>query len=452
MRRWAYLLCSLVLTIVLTGCSAESMAASTGGDDSKAFSQPLVRWDEAAEKLKETAAQIREGELPTEEGFGAEAEVIVETDTEGVWTDYDRTREDVGLLAQTEAGLLLAQSGNYSFGRLNAGEQLLYVDIVQILEHGAENVEVRIPDGYGKKDLSVIGKVFQCVMNDHPEFFYVDGYTYTKYTEGTEDGALIRVTFSGSYTMSPAKRQECEAKIQQYVSKALAPLTAEMSEYEKVKYVYEYIILHTEYNLKAKENQNICSVFLYGESVCQGYARAMQYLLKQAGIECTVVNGSVKKEGHAWNLVRIDGEYYYVDPTWGDASYKMSGGSQDVEKQRMPSINYDYLCVTTKQLLQTHTIGNVVEVPECTAEAANYYRMEDAYFTGYDRERIGALFDRAYERGETIVTLKCSDAVSYEEVKRMLLDAQEVFQYLRDANGKVAYTDNNEQLSISFWL
>lgn len=441
------MLCVLFLPLCLTGCGTEYKAA--------------------AEQLKEAAVWITEEKMPekemqekgmpekeiaAEKVFHAEKEIVVETVSESGRADLNEMQTDGGLPEEKDAALLAAQYGNYSFEQLTQTEQLLYIDIVRILSQAAKDVEIRIPEGCETEEGAVIGRVFQCVMNDHPEFFYVDGYRYTRYTQGAEDGALLRVTFSGSYTMSPAKRQECEEKIRQYTAEALAPLQADWSDYEKVKYIYEYIIRNTEYNLRAKENQNICSVFLYGESVCQGYARATQYLLKQAGIPCTVVNGSVKKEGHAWNLVRIDGEYYYVDPTWGDASYKMGGDEQDAEKQKVPGINYDYLCVTTGQLLLTHELDNVVELPECTAETANYYRMEDAYFTGYDRERIGALFARAYERGEEAVTLKCSDAVSYEEVKRMLIDAQEVFGYLREAEGKVAYTDNHEQLSISFWL
>ena len=51
-----------------------------------------------------------------------------------------------------------------------------------------------------------------------------------------------------------------------------------------------------------------------GYGVCQGYARALAMFLKSEGILCELVAGGA----HEWLKVKIDGEWYHVDPTWDD--------------------------------------------------------------------------------------------------------------------------------------
>lgn len=360
--------------------------------------------------------------------------------------DDEAVRAALGLTEEEIPGLLAEQKGNYNFERLTEEEQLVYVEIFQVMSKWG--IDVRI----SCMDTDLIEKVFQCVLNDHPEIFYVDGYTFTKYTLEDE---LKKITFTGTYHMDEAEVLRRQKIIDDYTRECLEGVPDGAGEYEKVKYIYEYLINYTEYNSEAPDNQNICSVFLYGQSVCQGYAKSMQYLLKRLDIFSTLVIGRVSDgEGHAWNLVKIDGNYYYVDPTWGDASYQMeeAGGDMGYEQDHLPTINYDYLCVTTEQLRRTHTIENVVELPECTSMAANYYVREGAYFTSVDKEKLKELFEKEYAEGSTYVTLKCSDRQVYEEMERVLIDDQEIFRYLDSPDGVIAYADNEEQLSLSFWL
>ena len=54
--------------------------------------------------------------------------------------------------------------------------------------------------------------------------------------------------------------------------------------------------------------------------ICSGLAWAFKTLMDEANIECICVSGFLKedlKTGHMWNLVKLDGQYYHVDPTWG---------------------------------------------------------------------------------------------------------------------------------------
>ena len=76
-----------------------------------------------------------------------------------------------------------------------------------------------------------------------------------------------------------------------------AGISQEASTYEKIKYVYEYIINSTDYNENGQDTQNIQSVLLYHSSVCAGYSKAFQYLLNRMGFSCTYITGTIRDGG-----------------------------------------------------------------------------------------------------------------------------------------------------------
>jgi transglutaminase-like putative cysteine protease len=339
-------------------------------------------------------------------------------------------------------------SSYYAYESLSESEQIWYRDMQRILGQMLEEENLSqegLDAGLNEND---VDKIFQCVLNDHPEYFYVEGYTYTKYTRGDQ---LVKLELSGDYSIPKEEAIARETQIKETAAAMLTGIGADAGDYEKVKYVYDTIIKNTEYDLLAPDNQNVYSVFVNKRSVCQGYAKSVQYLLNQLGVECTIVMGTVHTgEGHAWNLVKVDGSFYYLDATWGDASYQSESG--EVGLNTAPEINYDYMCVTTNQLLRTHILGGSVPMPQCVSLEANYYVREGVYFTEYDEEQLFRIFQEANEQGRKDVTLKSADLVTYLTMENALIEQQKIFNYLDTPDGEISYATNEKQLSMTFWM
>lgn len=348
--------------------------------------------------------------------------------------------------AQTAEGVRPAQPAEtgYAYSLLDEEEKSLYLQMLQSITGFSQETELTTL----KPEL--LEPVFNSVLADHPEIFYVDGYTYTKHTLGEE---IHKITFTARNTLTQAEAEQRKKGIEANIETALSGIHSGMDDYQKIKYIYDYMIEHTDYRLDSPENQTVCSVFLYGESVCQGYAKAFQLLCSRVGIPAVLVTGEVKNgEAHAWDLVQSDGEWYYADPTWGDAFYLMGDDDPAWQGKKRPSVNYDYLLVTTQQLLRTHTIDNFFPLPDCTAMKDNYYVRENAYFDTVDEDKLARLFARGYEEQKGMVTLKCADADIYLQMKQKLLDDQEIFTYLKNGGSSAAYVDTPEQYTLSFWL
>lgn len=368
----------------------------------------------------------------TEELQKEEPQTIIETQPE----ETEEQERDITILAEEES------ASSITFLRLSLEEQKVYAEILSSLL-GLEKETT-----LSTKDTSLIDKAFQCVMLDHPEIFYVDGYKYTEYSSNE---VVEKIVFAGNYIYDAGEIHTRQQKIAEAAAKIVAGAPDTVDEYEKVKYVYETIIQNTEYDTASVDNQNICSVFLNGRSVCQGYAKALQYLLREMGMDAALVIGTVREgDGHAWNLVSVNDNWYYLDATWGDAFYMF--GDEQEQQPKNASVNYDYLCVTTKQIEQTHVMDMPVALPECTSLVDNYYVREGLYFEQYDEVRIQELFAKAVEDGKETVTLKCANGSVYESICIELLDNQKIFDFIKTSEGSIAYTDNKEQYSITFWL
>lgn len=67
-------------------------------------------------------------------------------------------------------------------------------------------------------------------------------------------------------------------------------------------------------------DQSWKNVLESGTCVCNGYAQLMQYFCYKLGIKCDWISNPedmIFAEGHAWNIVEINGEHYHLDATWG---------------------------------------------------------------------------------------------------------------------------------------
>ena len=144
----------------------------------------------------------------------------------------------------------------------------------------------------------------------------------------------------------------------------------------------------------------------------------MQYLLEQLGIPCIYVEGSARDsdEGHAWNIVKINGQYYYVDATNGDQPSFLEGGAVQLEEHK--TVIYDYLCPFPQEYEQVYTASDEFPVPECMASDLNFYVLNQACFDTYDEQQIYDFCRMRLDNGAAVVRFKFTSQDAFDSAYR----------------------------------
>ncbi|MDL2249561.1 transglutaminase/protease-like cytokinesis protein 3 [Lachnospiraceae bacterium PF1-21] len=204
----------------------------------------------------------------------------------------------------------------YYFDQLAENEKIAYGELYYGMMRQLPKIYV------SHDDIDRAFLLFEYVTHDNPEIFWCDSEVSIyggEYDEdyvgppGQEESCLV---FEIDYNYSREERAGIAAQLETAIAAVLAGAPVEGSTYEKIQYCFDYVGQNTTFDLSSSDNQNIISVFLNKTSVCAGYSKALQILLERLGIECVYVTGFANNDYHAWNLVKIDGEFKYADLTF----------------------------------------------------------------------------------------------------------------------------------------
>ena len=213
--------------------------------------------------------------------------------------------------------------------------------------------------------------VFFRLRLDHPEIFWMTGYKYKYYQDSPN------LIFVPEYLFDKNKIREHQRAMSSRVEK-LARAAKDLSEWEKEKYIHDFICDNVTYDkLKKAYSHEIIGPLGHGVGVCEGIAKSVKVLCDALGIWCMIaVCGNNPEKGikyrHTWNIIRINGQYYHLDATFDNTLGKNEDG--------LTSIRYDYFNLDDKNIFRDHE-PLIAPAPPCPDGNHFYYREKKLSFT-----------------------------------------------------------------------
>lgn len=300
-------------------------------------------------------------------------------------------------------------SYGYHYDQLNSAEQAVYSEMLTALQAHESRADVNAAPE------SSLTKIYNGILFDHPEIFWVDNGTSVSYTASSaSDKYEVEFEISGDSSEIDADAAAIEAEA--------APVIAEIDsigdEYDKVARIYEYLAETTEYNTGAEKSQNIRSTFLSHETVCAGYSLAFKYLCDKAGIPCVVLVGVGDGDFHECNLVNVGGIWGYVDVTWGDTDDDFV-------------YTHAYLGLTSDEMQRSgHTVTDGYSYPSVTGTGMDYFRRNNILYGALSADKMSEIIGNAYLAGQNGIEMKFDSKEHYMDALAAIEDGS--------ANGAVS--------------
>lgn len=149
------------------------------------------------------------------------------------------------------------------------------------------------------------------IFFENPQYYYVvRSFSGTSNSAGYM-GKLTKLKYNVD-SMEPIRAKWAE--IDKATEEILFNISPDMTDFEKVMTVHDYMDLHYVYDITDMDQTYF--VLLDKVGVCAAYAEAFQHVMNVLGIESSIVTSEAM--GHMWNMVKIDGKWYHADVTWDD--------------------------------------------------------------------------------------------------------------------------------------
>lgn len=145
-----------------------------------------------------------------------------------------------------------------------------------------------------------------------------------KTAEACNTSAITKAYLSGD----PDTLSELERKVYDKACEIIeSSISPDMTDFQKELAVHDWLILNCSYDEKAlgvfkshsEHSDDPYGALINGTAICKGYTSSFQLLMDMLEIPCKTISAEDEDgDEHAWNLVCIEEEWYYVDVTWDD--------------------------------------------------------------------------------------------------------------------------------------
>lgn len=296
------------------------------------------------------------------------------------------------------------------YNQLDSDERTIYSALREGIAAGKSQISIHTSD-YDSYVDALYG-AYDALYYDFPEFFWLNGgwrcngeYAASGYT------MIIEPSFYDYWQYTSDKDGYIESVINEATRIASMADTLN-SDYDKVKFVHDYLVVNAEYDYVCLEEMNKTvqrassqqSHTVYGclvnkVTVCDGYAKTFQLIMSMLGIEAEYVEGDAGG-GHAWNYVVLGGNEYWMDITWDENELENDNGRLLAPQ----GANYGYFCVTDSVLYETHKPDPTFEIPVCDSTEYNFFVYENSYLQEYDFSAVCNAV--AEQKGSQIIHIK----------------------------------------------
>lgn len=287
-----------------------------------------------------------------------------------------------------------------------------------------------------------VRKVYRLIYSQERQLFWLSNIFYAPESEV----AVLRLDYLYEREDAEQKRAELDFA----ASTIVGEIPDGATDFDKVVYFHDKIVKSCEFSTEMDHVNSAYGVLVTGYGQCEGYAAALALLCSKAGIPNYIACGT-NAEGatHAWNKIRLDGEWYNADCTWDDPI---------IERKNPDFVRHDYLLVKDSEIEgRTHFTDPLYSgYTICESTELNYFSGSGLMFDNVE-DGVAELTRQLKEKGssgEREVEVRFSDVNAFYAAMARLFDSGEMKDIIEDTNERYgtkirsAYKHNNEDLSI----
>ncbi len=347
--------------------------------------------------------------LPTSADSGLVAEYITDEEAELLIAQIEEdTKNSVYEYEIVNQGFTNDTYGcDFYYNQLSADQKTLYENLVieteKVLASDTDFTERTYTTLSHNLDADTLYEAFHAFYYDNPQYFFI--------SQGIRYNSSIVMPFLNEDFLTSSERAIYAATIKSVADTWIPQIKTGKNALEKEKIIYTLLCQKIDYVVTTKD-QSLAGAIVDGQCVCNGYAMAFTYFANAVGLDTVAVTG----QNHAWNIVKLFGDWYNIDVTWMDQDWGIWTALLNVSNSEMLSVDVQqssnahtlrseyYISRTPPACVKSDPILPVLDKPIVEFRAAGADNTIALVWTDVDYAEQYTVFKYSNGAYETVIT------------------------------------------------